>query len=228
MGERDHAAPQVTELVLGEPVGVGAAVRRSGPRLVCDGFGPLAIFFAGWKLWGLGVGIAAAVSFGLAVFAHERRQGRPATVVRLSLVLVAIRATVGIVSGSGRAYLATEIGIDALLAFTVLASLATARPFASWFAPDIYPFPPEVLDSVVYRDVMRRITLVWGLYFLARGTVRLIALLTLSTDSYAVVVALSDVPFLIALLAWSAYYAIGTFRASPELGPLLAAADGAL
>jgi hypothetical protein len=77
----------------------------------------------------------------------------------------------------------------------------------------------------VYRDVMRRITLVWGLYFLARGAVRLVALLTLSTDSYAAVVALSDVPFLIGLLAWSVYYSIGTFRASTELGPLLAAAE---
>jgi len=225
MGARDGATGQLTELVVPEPIGVGSALRRSGPRLVRDGFGPLAIFFAGWKLWGLGVGIAAAVTFGLAVYAHERRQGRPAAVVRLALVLVAIRATVGIVSGSGRAYLATEIGIDALLASTVLASLATQRPFASWFAMDIYPFPPEVLDSGVYRHVMRRITQVWGLYFLTRGTVRLIALLTLSTDSYAAVVALSDVPFLIGLLAWSVYYSIGRFRASAELGPLLAAAE---
>jgi len=69
------------------------------PRLVRDGFGPLLIFFAGWKLFGLGAGIVSAVIFGLAVFAHERRQGRPATVIRLALVLVAIRATVGIVSG---------------------------------------------------------------------------------------------------------------------------------
>ena len=225
MGGGDGATPPITELVVPEPIGIGATVRRSAPRLVRDGFGPLAIFFAGWKLSGLGVGIAAAVLFGLAVFAHERRQGRPAAIVRLSLVLVAIRATVGLVSGSGRAYLATEIGIDALLATTVLASLATQRPFASWFSMDIYPFPREVLESRVYRHVMRRITLVWGLYFLTRGTVRLIALLTLSTDNYAAVVALSDVPFLIGLLAWSVYYSIGRFRASAELGPLLAAAE---
>ena len=214
------------ETTVPEPIGVGSAVRRSGPRLVRDGFGPLAIFFAGWKLWGLGAGIVGAVVFGLAVFAHERRQGRPATVVRLALVLVAIRATVGLVSGSGRAYLATEIGIDALLASTVLASLATRRPFASWFASDIYPFPREALESRTYHDVMRRITLVWGLYFLLRGIVRLAALLTLSTDSYALAVGLTDVPFLLGLLAWSVYYSVGTFRDSEDLGPLIAAAEG--
>jgi hypothetical protein len=218
-------ASSPAELGLPDSLGVGAAVRRSGPRLVRDGFGPLAMFFAGWKLFGLGAGIAAAVVFGVAVFVHERRQGRPATVVRLALVLVAIRATVGIVSGSGSAYLATEIGIDTLLASTVLASLATSRPFASWFAADVYAFPREILDSHTYRHAMRVITVVWGFYFLLRGLVRLTALLTLSTDSYALVVALTDAPFLIALLAWSVYYSVGSFRRSEEWGPTIAAAE---
>lgn len=207
-------------------IGVGSAVRRSAPRLIRDAFGPLALFFLGWKLAGLGAGIALAVVFGLAVFAHERRQGRPATIVRLALVLVAIRATVGIASGSANAYLATEIGIDALLSSVVLGSLATRRPFASWFAADIFPFPPAVLESATYRDEMRRITLVWGLYFATRGMIRLAALLTVNTDSYALVVALTDAPFLVALLAWSIYDSIGTFRRSEDLGPLLAAAEG--
>jgi hypothetical protein len=212
-------------LGLPDALGVGATVRRSGPRLVRDGFGPLATFFAGWKLFGLGAGIAAAVVFGVAVFVHERRQGRPATVVRLALVLVAIRATVGIVSGSGSAYLATEIGIDMLLASTVLGSLTTSRPFASWFAADVYAFPREILDSHTYRHAMRVITIVWGCYFLLRGLVRLAALLTLSTDSYALVVALTDAPFLIALLAWSVYYSVNVFRHSEEWGPTIAAAE---
>jgi hypothetical protein len=213
------------QVALEAPLGVGETVRRSGPRLVRDAFGPLAMFFAGWKLVSLGAGIAAAVTFGVVVYAHERRAGRPAAIVRLSLVLVMIRATVGIASGSGRAYLATEIGIDALLATTVLGSLATRRPFASWFARDVYPFPPEVLGSPAFDHAMRVITWVWGGYYVVRGLVRLAALLTLGTDSYALVVALSDAPFLIALLAWSAHYALRTFRDSEELGPLLAAAE---
>ncbi|MEA2152737.1 MAG: hypothetical protein QOI18_970, partial [Solirubrobacteraceae bacterium] len=72
------------ELVLLEPISVRAVVRRAGPRLVRDGFGPLAVFFLGWKLIGLTAGIAMAVLFGLSVFVHERRQGRPAMVVRLA------------------------------------------------------------------------------------------------------------------------------------------------
>jgi hypothetical protein len=33
------------------------------------------------------------------------------------------------------------------------------------------------------------------------------------------------VPFLIALLAWSVYYAVGAFRRSPRWGPVIVAAE---
>jgi intracellular septation protein A len=216
-----------SETVLPGSIAVGTVVRRAGPRLVRDGFGPLAVFFAGWKLVGLGTGIAAAVLFGVSVFVHERRRGQPAVVVRLALVLVAIRATVGLSSGSATAYLAQEIGIDTVLGCVVLASLRSSRPFASWFTAEIYPLPEPVRESPTFTGAMRRITLVWGVYFLMRALVRLAALLTLSTDSYVLVAALSDAPFLIALLAWSVYHTAGVLRRSPEWGPMIVAAEAA-
>ena len=197
---------------LDDSVGPGAIIRRTGPRLLRDGFGPLATFFIGWKLIGLTAGIALAVLFGVSVFVHERRQGRPATLVRVALALVCLRALVGLSSGSASVYLAQEIGIDLLLGCGILASLAIGRPITAWIASDVYPFTAEMRDSDTFRQVMRSVTTVWGGYFLARATVRLIALLSLSTDRYVLVVALSDAPFLIALLAWSVYYTAGEFR----------------
>jgi hypothetical protein len=204
---------------------IRTVVAGAAPRLVRDAFGPLAVFFAGWKLIGLTAGIGMAVLFGVSVFVHERRQGRPAVVVRLALVLVAIRASVGLSSGSGTVYLAQEIGIDALLASAVLASLATARPFASWFAADVFPLPVEMRESDTFARAMRVITVVWGLYFLARGLVRLAALLTLSTNHYALVVALTDAPFLVAILAWSVYHTASAFRRSADWAPAIAAVE---
>jgi hypothetical protein len=209
---------------LPEIIGTGTIVRRAGPRLVRDAFGPLAVFFLGWKLFGLGAGIGAACLFGLSVYVHERRHGQAAVVVRLALVLVAIRASVGLTSGSASVYLAQEIAIDTILSIVVFASLRGARPFASWFAGEIYPLPPQLLGSETYIASMRRVTLVWGGYFLARGLVRLAALLTLSTDQYALVVALTDAPFLIALLAWSIHHTATVVRRSPVWGALIAAA----
>jgi uncharacterized membrane protein len=218
-------APAVAEL--DGPIDPRAIIRRAGPRLVRDGFGPLASFYAGWKLVGLTAGIVLAVAFGTLVFLHERRQGRPATLVRVALAIVCLRAVVGLSSGSASVYLAEEIGIDVLLACAVLGTLAAGRPLTAWIASDVYPFTPEMRASETFARVMRTVTMVWGGYFLARGTVRLIALLTLSTDRYVLVVALTDAPFLIALLAWSVYYTVGSFRRSEQWGALLASATAA-
>jgi len=214
------AAPEV-------PIEPRAIVRRAVPRLVRDGFGPLATFYAGWKLIGLTAGIVLALAFGVSVYLHERRQGRPAALVRVALAIVCLRAVVGFSSGSASVYLAQEIGIDLLLAGTVFGSLAAGRPLTAWIAADVYPFTPEMRDSDTFRDVMRTVTVVWGAYFLTRATVRLIALLTLSTDRYVLVVALSDAPFLILLLMWSVYYSFSVFRRSEQWGALLAGAEAA-
>ncbi|HEX3510242.1 MAG TPA: hypothetical protein VHT27_03995 [Solirubrobacteraceae bacterium] len=207
-------------------IGVRAIVRGSGPRLVRDAFGPLVVFVIGWKLVGLVPGILAAALFGLIVFVHERRSGRPARIVRLALLLVAIRAVVGLSSQDSTLYLGQEVLIDTALGSLVLASMRTPRPFASWFATEFFPFPPEIQGTSTYIHAMRRVTLVWGGYFLLRASVRLLALLTLSTNAYLLVAAAVDAPFLIALLAWSAYYVAGVARANDDWMLLLAGAQG--
>ena len=227
MEDPERASPLAVAGLDG-PIEPRAIIRRAGPRLVRDGFGPLATFYAGWKLIGLTAGIGLAVAFGAAVFLHERRQGRPATLVRVALAIVCLRAVVGLSSGSASVYLAQEIGIDVLLACAVLGTLAAGRPLTAWIAADVYPFTAEMRASETFARVMRKVTVVWGAYFLVRGAVRLAALLTLSTDRYVLVVALTDAPFLIALLAWSVYYTVGSFRRSEQWGALLAGATPAV
>jgi hypothetical protein len=213
-----------------QPMSPQAVVRSAGPRLVRDAFGPLACFFAGWKLIDLTAGIVIAAVFSLAIFVHERRAGRPAMIVRIALVLVAIRASVGLGSGDARTYLAQEIGIDVLLGSVVLLSLRTARPFTSWFTAEVFPVPAEVSDSEPWRHAMRFTSVVWCVYFYARALVRLAALLTLSTNGYVLVAALVDAPFLVGLLGWSVYYTSRTFRRHVDWGPRLeqAQAEGLL
>jgi intracellular septation protein A len=210
------------------PASVGAVVRGAGPRLARDAFGPLACFFAGWKLIDLTAGVLIAAAIGVAIYARERRAGRPGMVVRIALALVAVRASVGLASGSARTYLAMEVAVDVLLATVVLWSLNTERPFTSWFTEEVFPLPNEVRASEVWRHAMRFTTAVWGCYFLVRGLIRLLAWLTLSTNGYVLVAALSDAPFLIGLLAWSAYYTTAAFRQNPQWAPLLARVQGGL
>ena len=74
---------------------------------------------------------------------------------------------------------------------------------------------------------MRTITVAWAIYFLTRALVRLTALLTLSTNGYVLVAALSDAPFLIALLAWSVYFSVHSLRRSEHWELVMSAAEEA-
>jgi hypothetical protein len=200
-----------------------AIMRGAAPRLVRDAFGPLATFVAVWKLVGLVPGIVAAAAFGLAVYVHERRAGRPARIVRVALALVAIRAAVGLSSGSASVYLGQEIAIDTILGSAVLALALAGRPLAALLAVEFYPFTPEMRASETFRTAMSTTTIAWGAYFLLRAAVRLAAFLTLGTDSYVLVIAVTDAPGLLGMLAWSVYYTSTTFRRSAEWGPLMEA-----
>ena len=194
---------------------VRAVLRATGPRVARDAFGPLAAFFVTWKLVGLFAGIAAAVLTAGLLYGYERRRERPGMVVRFSLGLVLIRAVVGLVSGSASTYLGQEIAIDLLLSSVFLGSLLVGRPLTGLFAAEIFPLPEALHDHPVYRRTHRIMTLAWGTYFLARAGVRLLAFVSLSSSGYVLVVALSDVPFLLALLGWSVWYATRQLQREP-------------
>jgi hypothetical protein len=220
------AAPR-EELVLEAPLAVRAILRRSAPRIVRDALGPLASFFVGWKLFGLVVGIFCATAFALVMYRRERRHGRPAMVVRVALGLVLLRAVVGLVTGDAKAYLGQDVAIDAVLGLAVLGSVVVGRPLGELFAREVYPFPEPVRASDTYRHTFRSITLAWGAYFLARCSVRLVALILLSVDGYLLVAALSGAPLIISMLAWSIVYTTRRFRRSEEWGGAIVAAEAA-
>jgi intracellular septation protein A len=221
--ETSQAIRALPEIELTEPAEARAILRRSGPRFLRDAVGPLLAFYGGWKITGLVVvGVAAASAVALTLFAYERRRGRPGMVARLALGLVFIRAGVGIATGSAKLYLGQDVIIDSLLAFAWLGSLALGRPLAEFFVREIYPFPPEVRESETYRATFRRITLVWGVYFLLRAAVRLVVVIVASVDVYVAVAVATEVP-LVLLLVWSVVYSLRRFRQSEEWGPALAA-----
>lgn len=213
------------ELTLDEPIAVGAVFRKSAPRVLRDGLGPLVCFFIGWKLVGLVAGIALATVFALVMYRRERRIGRPALIVRVALGLVLLRAVVGLISGSARVYLGQEVVIDAVIGFILLESIRRGRPLAELFGEEVYAFPEPVKQSATYAHTFRVVTLTWASYFLTRSAVRLAAVLTLSVDHYLLVAAISDAPFLLGLLGWSIFYTSRAFRRSEELGGAIEAAE---
>jgi intracellular septation protein A len=207
------------------PITVKGILFGSGPRFARDAFGPLASFYVLWKLWGLVPGIIAATAVALLAYRIERRNERPGLVVRIALVIVAVQATVGLITGSAEAYVALPVLVNAGYGVAFLVSTFLGRPLAGVFAEEMIALPDEVKASRTHRMVFGRISLVWGTYMVGRAAVRLLILAALGIDVFVAVSFATGFPITMALMSWSIWYGLRGFRRSDEWGPAIAALE---
>jgi hypothetical protein len=178
------------------------------PGFLREGFLPLGAFYAGLKLDGLVAGIVAAALASVVIYAYERRAGRDAVLVRISLGFVVVQSIVGLAANSATVYLAQPVLLAAAWGLAFWVSIPLGRPLAGTLACAWYPFPRWLKESAAFKRVYGVESAVWGTYFLARSTVRLVLLLQGSLESFLVVVFLTGTPVMLLLVAWSIRYAI--------------------
>ena len=217
----DAAAPHLP------PITVKGILFGNGPRFARDAFGPVAAFYVLWKLWGLAPGIVAATLVALVSFRLERRAQRPGLVVRISLVFVAAQAIIGLWTGSAEIYLAIPLIINIGYGLVFIGSIFVGRPLAGIFAEELMPLPEEVKRSRTHRRIFGRISLAWGVTMVLRSSARLFLLVTFGVDVFVASSFLTGFPITMALLAWSVWYGVRSFRRSEEWGPAILALEEA-
>ena len=178
------------------------------PGFLREGFLPLGAFYAGLRLDGLAAGIAAAAAASVLVYLYERRAGRDALLVRISLGFVVVQSIVGLAANSATVYLAQPVLLAAAWGLAFLISIPLGRPLAGTLACAWYPFPRWLMESADFKRVYGVESVVWGAYFLARSALRLVVLLQGSLESFLLIVFLTGTPVMLVLLAWSIRYAI--------------------
>ncbi len=178
------------------------------PGVLREGFLPLGAFYAGLELSGLAAGIVASALASVLIYVYERRCGRDALLVRLSLGFVAVQSIVGLAAHSATVYLAQPVLLAAAWGLAFLVSIVIGRPLAGALACAWYPFPRWLKESAEFKRVYTVESLVWGAYFLARSALRLAVLLHGSIGGFLVITFLTGTPVTVLLLAWSVRYAI--------------------
>src|SRR5580765_1249927 len=123
----------------------------SGPRFARDAFGPMLLFYAGWKLSGLVAGIALSTVASLVAYRWEQAHDRPGLMARLALGFILVQAAIGLAAQSAVVYLAQPVLINAIFGFAFVVSVLVRRPLAAMFAGEMYPFPEEVRQSDTFR-----------------------------------------------------------------------------
>jgi intracellular septation protein A len=209
------------------PITAKAILLGNGPRFARDAFGPVLAFYVLWKLWGLVPGIIAATTVALVAYRNERKQDRPALVVRIALIFVLIQAVVGLWTGSAEIYLAIPVVVNAGYGLVFIGSTVIARPLAGVFAEEMLPLPDEVKASRTHRRIFGQISLAWGAYMVSRSVLRLVVLVALGVDVFVAVGFVTGFPITMALMSWSIWYGVRGFRHSEEWGPAIAELEAA-
>src|SRR4030095_11722066 len=107
--ERGRASLHVGDLPPRPRVSAAALMLGSGPRFARDAFGPVLVFYVGWKLIGFPAGILAATTLAIAAYIWERRQARSGITAGIGLGIALVQATAGLASGSTTAYFAPPV-----------------------------------------------------------------------------------------------------------------------
>ena len=198
----------------------GSVVRNGAPRFVRELFGPVAVFYVGWKLGGLVAGIVASTAIALALEGYERRRGRGGALALVSAAFVVVQATVGLIADSAVVYLAQPVLVSGIWGSANIVSALIRRPLMGVFADAWYPFPREVKKSRAYQEIFGFESIVWGLYLLGRSALRMVVLLSGSIGFFVAVQFVTGIPITIALVLWSIWYAGRAFerRLRPENG----------
>jgi hypothetical protein len=184
---------------------------RGLPQFGGEAVAPVLVFYAAWKLSGLGPAIAASTLVYVALAALLTRRGRDVTLVAVGAVFVVIQAVVGLAAHSAIVYLAQPVVLSALWGIAYFVSVAIRRPLIGVFANAWYPFPAWFRASEPYRREFGMQSLVWGMYCLARAALRLWALLDAGVAGFVLVSAVTGTPLLIALVGWGIWHARRVF-----------------
>lgn len=190
----------------------------SGPRFARDAFGPMLVFYVGFKLSGLLLGIVASTIASFAAYRWERNHHRPGLMARIGLGFVLIQAAIGLASDSTIVYLAQPVLVNGAYGLAFVGSAIIGRPLAGVFATETYPFPEEVRCSDTFKRAFTRVSLAWGAYLILRSAVRMSALSQGDVDAFILVNLVTGVPLTALLMGWSVWYAVRFFRKSAEFG----------
>jgi uncharacterized membrane protein len=149
---------------------------------------PAVLFASTLVVFNLVTAVLVALGWVAGAMCWRRASGRPVSgLLLLTLGLMAAKTTFLLVTGNTFVYFIQPVFIDAAVAATFLGSLWSAQPLVARLAPDFYPLDAGMAARPGVRHLFRRLTLMWGLVIILKGSVTLALLLSLPTVDYVMV-----------------------------------------
>lgn len=181
-------------------------IRSVGPRLLRDILVPPVAFYGAWKLTGnVLLGVVTGTAAALGIYAYERGKGRPGLIARVVLLFVLASAIVGIATNSATAYLIQPAVLGVINGVLWLGSVALGRPLAGTFAQEVFPVSDEVRASPEYHSVFRRVSVMFGVFFVVAAAAQLAVLLIVGVGAF-LAIRVADALSILVMIGYSVRY----------------------
>jgi intracellular septation protein A len=162
-----------------------AIVARTAASVTVACVAPAVLFWAVLTSLGISAGLIVALAWALGVICwRSATRRRPSGLLALALAVMVVRTGFALATGNTFVYFIQPVFADAAVAIAFLASLLTARPAVARLAGDFYPMDDELAARPRVRRLFRRLTLMWGLVIIAKGSITLWLLESQSTVDF--------------------------------------------
>jgi hypothetical protein len=185
---RSHGVLASRELGIHDVVGgnlwAGRALLRGAfPSIAVATLIPMALFYltlaAGSIVWAIGVSVLYA--YGFAAFQYRRRR-RVSGMLLMTVFMVTVRAVSAVAAGQSMVYFAIPVAETAGFGLMFVATMWTSEPLIVRLARDLVPHFAE--DLATRRALIRGLSLIWMVTYLASGATTLTLLTTVSLPVY--------------------------------------------
>jgi hypothetical protein len=181
-------------------------MKGGGARIASDGLGPSLAFYLGWKLSGLGLGVAFAFVAAVVACLLARRAGRRGLLPWIAVIGVAIQGVIGLVAGDAKGFFGPQIVASFVWGLAFVGSVVIRRPLVGVFARELFPMPDEIRDSDGYLRLTSILSLVFGVSILVRGVLRYLQLRNGSIDGFLLLTIATGPPVTAVTIVWGLWF----------------------
>lgn len=165
-----------------------AVIARVAASLAIAVVVPAVLFASALLIVNVYAAVIVAFAWMVAAMCWRRTTGRPVSwLLVLTLGIMTVKTVFTLVTGNTFVYFVQPVFADAAAATIFLGSLCTARPIVARIAPDFYPVDAALAARPRIRQLFRRLTLLWGVVLVVKGSVTLWLLVSLSTVNFVLI-----------------------------------------
>ena len=163
-------------------------VARVAVSLATAVFAPAALLWVMLVIFNVATAVLVALAWMVGAMGWRwATKRRVSGLLLLTLGIMTVRTAFTLITGNTFIYFVQPVFADFAVAAIFLGSLWSARPIIARLAPDFYPMSVAVAARPEMRALFRRLTLMWGLVIVVKGTVTLWLLESLSTVNFVLI-----------------------------------------